>query len=199
MIVLVRFSEDSAASRNATASTMPRSKRLTRPSSGSPPRSSCRRSRDVTRGHRLESIAGSISAAAHILEVGEVLAVDPVADEREPEGDRADQQPEHGHAERHAQVLAQARHVALGQAGRARGRAGSACPSGPSAGPARTSRRVRSSRLTRAEVEVRQRLGDPRSHRRAGPRARRSRPAPRPSPRSRPPGAARRWRRPGCR
>ena len=50
VIALVRFSDDSAASRNATASTIPRSNRLTRPSSGSPLRSSRRRALGTTPG-----------------------------------------------------------------------------------------------------------------------------------------------------
>ena len=48
VIVELRCSEDSAASRNATESTIPRSNRLTRPSSGSPARSSRLRARGVT-------------------------------------------------------------------------------------------------------------------------------------------------------
>src|SRR4051794_28850100 len=126
----VRFTDCSAASRNATARTMPRSKRLTRPSSGSPARSPRCRARGETReviasgpvGGRQErpSSNGALSSPLRlerrgdVLEVGQVLGVEPVADERDRERDGADEQADDGDAEGDAEVLRQLGDVALG-------------------------------------------------------------------------------------
>ena len=51
------------------------------------------------------------------LDVGEVLGVDPIPDQRDREGDRTGQQAGHGHTERDPEVVGQLFDVPLGQAG----------------------------------------------------------------------------------
>ena len=80
----LRSSDASAASRNATASTTPRSKRLTSPSSGSPLAVAVH----AARAGRTRLLTASASQRGRDeLEVGEVLAVEPVAHERDRERD----------------------------------------------------------------------------------------------------------------
>ena len=70
-------------------------------------------------GHRARSgaAAGVGDDRRDVLEVGQVLSVEAIARQRQPEGHRADEQADDGDAEGDAQVLAERRGVAIGQAG----------------------------------------------------------------------------------
>ena len=109
---------------------MPRSKRLTRPSSGSPARSSRLRARAVTFTARPPSGCGATGcplaggggeAGGDVLDVGVVLGVEAVADERDREGDGADQEAGDGDAEGDPEVFGEGGDVAVGEAGEGRG------------------------------------------------------------------------------
>src|SRR5262249_53667570 len=96
----VSLSDASAASRNAPAGTIARSNRFTRPSSGPPDRSGRPRARLCTRVIVFMSLLRQ--DRGHVFEIGQVLRVQPVADQRDRVGDHADQQAEDRHAERDA-------------------------------------------------------------------------------------------------
>ena len=104
---------------------MPRSKRLTRPSRGSPARSSRLRARAVTFtapppsavvADREPVARRCGEAGGYVLDVGVVLGVEAVADERDAEGDGADEEADDGDPEGDAEVLGQGRDVAVGEA-----------------------------------------------------------------------------------
>ena len=85
-------------------------------------------------------------ARRDVLDVGVVLRVEPVADQRDGEGDGADQQADRRGAEGDAQVVGELATLPSPSAASA-GESGISVPISPSAGPARTSIRVRSRRF----------------------------------------------------
>ena len=142
----LRCSEDSAASRNATESTIPRSNRLTRPSSGSPARSSRLRARGVTEiMARLRWAVVSLTIAATYSRSDRSWPYMRSRDSESPNATAPMSRPTTVTLKAtrrfslRAAVLPLARPVSAGDNG-------ISVPIRPSAGPARTSRRVRPSR-----------------------------------------------------